>query len=362
LNSELQAKIEKRPFGKLADGTPVSLYLLTNRNGIEAQISEYGGAVVALKTPDRERQFADIVLGYDDPRSYEEDSFFIGTLIGRCANRIANGKFSLGGVEYSLVKNDGANHLHGGVRGFHKVMWQARELQTEDESGLEVSHLSLEGDEGYPGNALVKVTYTITSNDELRIEYTATTDRPTIVNLTNHSYFNLRGAGSGNILDHLLSINASSFTPINETQTPTGELRPVNNTPFDFTKATAIGSRIENDDEQLRIGRGYDHNFVLEKKGRELSLAAEVHEPSTGRSLEMWTTEPGMQLYSGNFLDGVKGKAGKIYNRRDGICLEAQHFPDAPNHRSFPSIGLTPGESYAQTTVYRFKVTGASGR
>jgi len=358
MNQRPKARIEKHPFGKLADGTVVDLYTLTNKNGLQAQITNYGGAVVALKTPDRRSQLRDIVLGYDEPMGYVQDSSFIGALIGRYANRIARGKFSLAGVEYQLAQNNGVNHLHGGPRGFYKVVWQAHELRRADGVALQLSYFSKDGEEGYPGNLSVTVTYILTDANELRIEYAATTDKETIVNLTGHSYFNLRGAGSGNILQHVLRINADRFTPVDETQIPTGELKKVKGTPFDFTRPTAIGSRIDQADEQLRLGKGYDHNFVLNKRGKELSLAAEVYEPVSGRAMQMWTTEPGVQFYSGNFLDNVRGKAGKVYHQRDGFCLEAQHFPDSPNRPSFPSSVLKPNERYTQTTVYKFMVRG----
>jgi len=358
MNQRLKARIGKHPFGKLADGTLVDLYTLTNKNGLQAQITNYGGALVALKIPDRRGHLGDIVLGYDEPTGYVQDSSFIGALIGRYANRIARGKFSLAGVEYQLAQNNGVNHLHGGPRGFYKVVWQARELRSADGVALQLSYFSKDGEEGYPGGLSVTVTYILTDANELRIEYAATTDKETIVNLTSHSYFNLAGAGAGSILQHVLRINADRFTPVDETQIPTGELKKVKGTPFDFTRPTAIGSRINQDDEQLRLGKGYDHNFVLNERGKELLLAAEVYEPVSGRAMQMWTTEPGVQFYSGNFLDNVRGKEGKVYHQRDGFCLEAQHFPDSPNRPSFPSSVLKPNERYTQTTVYKFMVRG----
>jgi aldose 1-epimerase len=339
-----RAKIEKRQFGKLADGTAVDLYTLTNRNGLEVQITNYGGIVVSVKTPDRAGKMTDIVLGYDRLQAYVDDSSFFGALVGRYANRIAKGKLSLNGVTYQLAQNNGPNHLHGGLRGFNRFMWQARELHRADGVAVELSYLSKDGEEGYPGNLSVKTTYILTDTNALRIEYSATTDKETIVNLTNHSYFNLAGAGSGSILPHVLSINASRFTPVDETSIPSGELKMVKGTPFDFTRATGIGTRIDQADEQLRFGKGYDHNFVLNKKGKELSLAARVYEPVSGRVLELWTTEPGVQFYTGNFLDNVHGKAGQVYNKRDGFCLEAQNFPDSPNQPSFPSPVLKPNQ------------------
>jgi aldose 1-epimerase len=359
MNPKMKAKIEKRPFGKLSDGTVVDLYTLTNQNGMEVAISNFGGAVVALRIPDRASRMADIVLGYDDPQGYADNSVYLGTLIGRYANRIAKGRFRLHGVEYRLAQNNGVNHLHGGVRGFHKVIWQARELHRPDGVALRLSYLSKDGEEGYPGNLRVTVTYVLTDTNKLGIEYAATTDKETIVNLTNHSYFNLAGAGAGDILQHEVRINADRFTPVDETSIPTGELKLVKGTPFDFTRGMTIGSRIDEQDPQLLIGKGYDHNFVLNKKGRELSLAAEVYEPVSGRSMEMWTTEPGVQFYTGNFLDKVSGKAGQVYRQHAGFCLEAQHFPDSPNKPSFASPVLKPNQRYSQTTIYEFSIRGA---
>jgi aldose 1-epimerase len=354
-----ESRIEKRAFGKLEDGTTVDIYTLKNPNGLQLEITNYGGTVVTLRTPDRRGRFADIVLGYADLRGYVTDTSYFGALIGRYANRIARGKFTLNGVEYQLPQNNGVNHLHGGVKGFHKVLWQVREVPRADGTALELTYFSKDNEEGYPGNLSVTATYVLTNANELRIEYAATSDKETVVNFTHHSYFNLVGSGSGDILGHELKINADRFTPVDETLIPTGELRAVKGTPFDFTRATAIGSRINQTDQQLIFGKGYDHNFVLNKKGQELSLAANVYEPSSGREIEMWTTEPGVQLYSGNFLDKVPGKAGKIYQKRGGFCLEAQHFPDSPNQPGFPSTVLKPGERYTQTTVYKFMVRGA---
>jgi aldose 1-epimerase len=354
-----KARVDKRVFGKLEDGAPIDIYTLKNRNGLQVEITTYGGAVVSIKTPDRSGRMSDIVLGYGDANGYVSDISYFGALIGRYANRIARGRFTLNGVEYHLPQNNGVNHLHGGVRGFHKVVWKARELTRTDGVGLELTYLSKDNEEGYPGNLSVTVNYVLSDANELRIEYHATTDKETVINLTHHSYFNLAGAGMGDILRHEVKINADRFTPVDETLIPTGELRAVKGTPFDFSRATAIGSRINQADDQLVFGKGYDHNFVLNKKGQELSLAATVYEPTSGRALEMWTTEPGVQLYSGNFLDKVRGKAGKVYNVHGGFCLEAQHFPDSPNQPAFPSTVLKPGERYTQTTVYKFMVRGA---
>lgn len=358
-NQQSKARVEKRPFGKLADGSTVDLYTLTNRHGLQAEISNFGAALVALKAPDARGMMTDVVLGYDDASGYETDTFYLGTVVGRYANRIAGGKFKLNGVEYKLAQNNGPNHLHGGVRGFNKVLWQAREVRRPEGPALELSYLSHDGEEGYPGNLRVTTTYVLTDANELRLEYRATTDKATVVNLTNHSYFNLAGAGAGSILRHELKINAASFTPVDETSIPTGDLKRVQGTPFDFTRATPLGERIEQQDEQLIKGRGYDHNYVLNRKGKALSFAAEVYEPGSGRVMQVWTTEPGLQLYTANYLDNAHGKAGKTYNRREGFCLEAEHFPDSPNQPRFLSPVLKPGGQYSQTTVYKFMVRGA---
>jgi aldose 1-epimerase len=347
--------IKKEPFGNMVDGTPVDLYTLANARGVEARISNYGGTVVSLMVPDRNGAFEDVVLGFDTLEEYVEKSPYFGCIAGRYANRIAKGRFTLDGVEYTLAQNDGENHLHGGIKGFDKVVWQAKQFKRDDAVGLELTYLSKDGEEGYPGNLSVKVIYNLTDDDELRIEYFATTDGATVVNLTNHSYFDLAGAMSGDILGHELMIHADRFTPIDETLIPTGELRSVQGTPMDFTQLVAIGARIEQDDEQLIFGNGYDHNWVLNKPAGSLALAARVHEPTTGRVLEVYTTEPGIQFYAGNFLDGsIRGKGGRVYERRYGFCLETQHFPDSPNQPGFPSTVLRPGEEYAHTTVYRF--------
>jgi aldose 1-epimerase len=343
-------RIEKKPFGKLADGTPIDVYTLTNRNGLQAQITNYGGIVVSFKVPDRRGQMADVVLGYDDVGSYVDDTAYLGCILGRYANRIAKGRFTLGGVEYTLAQNNNGNHLHGGLRGFNKVVWQARQLNN---NALQLTYTSRDGEEGYPGNMTATVTYILTPADELRIEYAATTDKETIVNLSQHTYFNLAGAGVGDILGHKIRINADRFTPIDETSIPTGELRAVRGTPLDFTRETAIGARINAQDEQLRRGSGYDHNYVVNKTRARMSLAAEVFEPVSGRAMQVWTTQPGVQLYTGNFLDNVHGKAGKVYQRREGFCLETQHFPDSPNKPAFPSTVLSPNGRYTQTTVYK---------
>jgi aldose 1-epimerase len=348
-----RAGLRRQAFGKMPDGTAVDLYILENQKGVEAAITNYGGIIVSLKVPDSGGRPGDIVLGCDTLDDYLKGTPYFGAIIGRYANRIAGGRFTLNGTAYTLAKNNGENALHGGVRGFDKVVWQAKDVSGAGAASLELSYLSKDGEEGYPGNLSVRVTYTLTGNNELRIDYSATTDKDTIVNLTNHSYFNL--AGAGDILGHEILINAGSFTPIDSGLIPTGEIRSVKGTPFDFTQATPIGARIDQPDQQLKFGKGYDHNWVLSSGGGPLSMAAQVYEPSTRRVLEVWTTEPGMQFYTGNFLDGsIRGKAGRVYARRSGFCLETQHFPDSPNKPGFPSTVLKPGSRYQSTTVYKF--------
>jgi aldose 1-epimerase len=353
---EATAKMQQRAFGTSEDGQSITLYVLANKNGMEADIINYGGALVSLYVPDRAGRLADVVLGYDDLDGYVKDRAFLGVLVGRYANRIAHGKFTLNGNTYTVSKNDGENSLHGGVKGFSKRVWTAKDASGAGGAALELTYVSKDGEEGYPGTLNVKVVYTLTDQNELKIDYTATSDKDTVVNLTQHSYFNLAGQGNGDILGHELLLSADRFTPIEQTLIPTGELRPVGGTPFDFTKATVIGARIEQDDQQLRFGHGYDHNWVLRHSGTQgLSLAAEVYAVATGRVLQVLTTEPGIQFYSGNFLDGsIRGKEGKVYKHRYGFCLETQHFPDSPNHPSFPSTELKPGQQYRSTTVYKF--------
>jgi aldose 1-epimerase len=349
--------IAKAPFGKTSDGAPVDIYTLTNSNGIEARITNYGGIVVSLKVPDRDGKLDDVVLGYDTVEEYLKASPYFGALIGRYGNRIAKGRFTLDGKEYTLATNNDENHLHGGLKGFDKVVWTARAMIADRGPGLTLSYLSPDGEEGYPGNLSVKVVYLLTDDNELRIHYSAATDKPTPVNLTNHSYFNLAGQGAGDVLSHRLMIKADRFVPVDKGLIPTGELRPVADTPFDFNKPTAVGARIEEDDEQLKFGGGYDHCWVLNESGGQMALAARVFEPTTGRVMDVLTTEPGIQFYCGNFLDGSNlGKGGKVYEHRYGFCLETQHFPDSPNKPDFPSVILKPGEEYKTDTVYRFSV------
>lgn len=348
--------IKDEQFGQTPEGTNVTLYTLTNGNGVEARIMTYGGIVVSLKVPDRDGKLDDVVLGYEDLAGYVHDnSPYFGALIGRYGNRLAYGRFMLDGVEYQLAQNNGENHLHGGVRGFDKVVWDGSPVTQSGGEALRLTYLSRDGEEGYPGNLSVTVIYRLTDENELKIEYSATTDRETILNLTNHSYFNLADAGRSDILGHEVMINADRFTPINSGLIPTGELLNVEGTPMDFTRPATIGSRIEEGYEQLVYGLGYDHNWVLNKEGEELTLAARVYEQGCGRVMEVHTTQPGMQFYSGNFLDGtITGKGGRVYARRNGFCMETQHFPDSPNHPNFPSTVLNPGQRYEQTTIYKF--------
>jgi aldose 1-epimerase len=346
-------EVQQKRFGA-RDGRPVILYTLTNSHGVEISAMNYGGIIQSIRVPDRNGKFADIVLGHDTAEGYMPNPPYIGAIVGRYANRIANGTFTLDGKTYTLPKNDGPNTLHGGTtKTFDKVIWESRPLKGKN--GVSFTYLSAEGDDGFPGNLKVTVTYTLTDSNELVIDYDATTDKATPINVSQHSYFNLKGEGNGDILDHEIMINADKFTPVDKNLIPTGELRPVKGTPFDFTKSTRIGARIEDKDEQLVLGHGYDHNWVINRKGAGLTLAARVYEPTTGRVLEVTTTQPGVQFYTGNFLDGtVTGKAGHVYKRRYGFCLETQHFPDSPNHPKFPNTILRPGEKFHQETVFKF--------
>lgn len=345
-----KGSIEKADFGKTADGTTVELYTLSNGRGMTAKIMTYGGIITELLVPDREGKAGDVVLGFDNLEQYLKGHPYFGALVGRFGNRIAAGKFTLDGQTYTLAKNNGPNALHGGLKGFDKVVWKAEPAMTPAGPSLKLTYLSRDGEEGYPGNLSVTVVYTVTDKGELKIEYTATTDKATPVNLTNHTYFNL--AGKGDILGHEITIAADRYTPVDATLIPTGEIASVKGTPLDFTKPAAIGSRIR---EIQADPVGYDHNYILNRSGAELALAAHVSEPTTGRVMECYTTEPGVQFYTGNFLDGtLKGKGGQVYQKHAGFCLETQHYPDSVNHPSFPSTILRPGETYRQTTVYRF--------
>jgi len=348
--------VTKTPFGKTADGQAIDLYTLKNASGMEVGVINFGATIVTLKAPGRGGQTADVVLGFDKLSDYEKPNPYFGVIVGRYGNRIAKARFTLNGVEYKLAQNDGPNTLHGGVHGFNKGVWQAREVPGAD-PGVEFTYVSKDMEEGYPGTLTAKVTYTLTANNELRIDYDATTDKDTVVNLTNHSYFNLAGQGEGDILGHQLKLYASKFTPVDATLIPTGELKSVAGTPFDFLQPTAIGARIDNDDEQLKRGKGYDHNWVVDGTPGTLRPAARVTEPKSGRVLEVLTTEPGVQFYTGNFLDGTStGKGGKVYQHRYGFCLETQHFPDSPNHPDFPTTVVKAGGEYKSTTVFRFSV------
>ena len=353
--------VRQESFGTTSRGESVSVYTLKNPHGMELTVTNYGGIIVSLRVPDRGGKLDDVVLGYDSLADYEPSSPYFGAIIGRYGNRIARGRFTLDGRAYTLATNNGPNHLHGGVRGFDKVVWEAAPFERRggDSVGLVFRHTSPDGDEGYPGTLRATVTYTLTAKNELIFDYHATTDRATLVNLTQHSYFNLAGDGKGDILGHVVTINADRFTPVDSTLIPTGEIRSVAGTPFDFRTPTPIGARIEQNDQQLRYGPGYDHNFVLNKSGKqgEPTLAARVLELTTGRVMEIYTTEPGLQFYSGNFLDGtLRGKQGVVYKHRYGFAMETQHFPDSPNKPAFPSTILRPGEEYRSRTIYRFGV------
>lgn len=356
LSSGLAAKtqVTKTSGGTLPNGAAVEVFTLKDEK-LEVQIATYGGEVLSIKVPDRDGNVADVVLGFDTPAGYYENSnsksaAFFGPIVGRYANRIAHAKFTLDGKEYTLAKNNGDNSLHGGPTGFHNRMWAGKIIP----DGVELTYLSKDGEEGYPGNLSVAVRYTVKGN-ELKIEYGATTDKDTVLNLTNHSYFNLAGQGNGTILQEQLQLNASRFTPVDSGLIPTGELKPVAGTPFDFVKPHTVGERINADDEQIKLGHGYDHNFVIDGGGKALTKAAEVYDSGSGRVLEVLTTEPGVQFYTSNFLDGlIKGKQGIAYPRNGALCLETQHFPDSPNHPAFPTTQLKPGEKFHSVTVFRF--------
>ncbi|MBD3318173.1 MAG: galactose-1-epimerase [Chitinivibrionales bacterium] len=347
--------ITQEPFGFLPDGHEATIFTLRNAHGIEMDMTNYGGIVTRLTTPDRHGEFADIVLGFKTLESYQKDSPYFGALIGRYGNRIADGRFELDGTTYELAVNNGPNHLHGGLKGFDKVLWTAERIEENDRSIVRLSYLSPDGEEGYPGDLSVAVDHILTEENEFILEYTATSDKTTVVNLTHHSYFNLTGEGSGDILGHIISLNADAFTPSNTDLIPTGEIRSVGGTDMDFSLPQRIGNRINSNYEQIAQAGGFDHNFVLVNRDGSLAPAARVTEPESGRVLEVLTTEPGIQLYTGNMLDGtLKGKTGAIYHKHSGLCLETQHFPDSPNHPQFPSTVLKPGETYRHKTVYRF--------
>jgi aldose 1-epimerase len=353
---EESIRVQKVPFGATADGTPVDLITLRNGKGIEMKVITYGGIITSLKTLDRNGAADDIVMGHDTIAGYEANSPYFGSLIGRVGNRIGNGTFTLDGKTYTLAKNNGPNHLHGGIKGWDKVVWKAGDpFQDRTGVGIRMEYTSPDGEEGYPGTVTAHVNYTLTPDNTLIVDYHATTDKPTVINLTQHSYFNLGGSKTTDILGHEVMLNADRYTPVDATLIPTGELAPVAGTPFDFRTPTAIGARINDQHTQLEYGKGYDHNWVLSRTGDGLQLAARVYEPTTGRTLEVSTTEPGIQFYTGNFLDGtITGKGGRVYPHRSGFCLETQHFPDSPNKPAFPSIELRPGAEYKSQTVFAF--------
>jgi aldose 1-epimerase len=349
--------LTQTPFGRTANGEGIGLMTLKNDNGIEVRVMTYGGIIVSLKTPDKNGQSGDIVLGHDTAEEYFSNPPYLGVLVGRYANRIANAAFTLDGKTYKLAANNGVNHLHGGLKGWDQAVWKADPFQDGRGVGVVLTHTSPNGDEGYPGAVTAKVTYTLTDRNELAVDYEATTDAPTVINLTQHSYFNLSAGAAKDILGHQLMINADRYTPVDATLIPTGELATVQGTPFDFRTPTAIGARIDQDNEQLKRGKGYDHNWVLNAASEGLTKAARVVEPGSGRTLEISTNEPGIQFYSGNFLDGtIKGKGGVMIPHRGGFCLETQHYPDSPNHPSFPSTVLRPGQQYRSRTVFTFGV------
>lgn len=349
-----EPSITSRPFGEF-EGRPVSLFTLTNQHGMVAEISDYGGVVVSLKTPDRDGKFDDVVLGYEDFSAYEKDTGFFGAIAGRYANRIAKGKFSIDGRDCQLPTNNGSNTLHGGDRGFDKRLWTPTATMHNGQPQLKLEYLSPDGEEGFPGNLQVATTYTLTEKNGLKIDYSATTDQPTVCNLTHHSYWNLAGTASDSILDHQLQLFADKFTPTDETGIPTGELPDVKGTPFDFTAPHEIGERIDAEHPQIKVGRGYDHNFVVNGEGGTLRPVARVYEKKSGRVMELLTTDFGVQFYSGNFFDGsVIGRNSRAFNHRIAFCLECQRFPDSPNQAAFPSAALRPGEVYKKTTIYRF--------
>jgi aldose 1-epimerase len=346
--------VNEESFRSKHKGKPVNLYTLKNMNGLVAQVTNYGAIIVSINVPDRKGKLGDIVQGYDTAAEYiNGNSPYMGAICGRCANRIAKGRFSLLDKQYSLAVNNGPNHLHGGITGFSKVVWT---VVNASDNSVKMEYFSTDGEEGYPGNLKVSVTYTLTDNNELRFDYHATTDKTTVVNLASHSYFNLAGAGAGSVYDQLLMINGDFYTPTDDTSIPTGEILSVKGTPMDFTRPKRIGEEIESDFEQLKFGAGYDHNFVLKHRTGTLGLAAAANDPASGRVMEIYTTQPGVQLYSANWVNNEKGKDGKIYNRRQAFCLETQYFADAINKPHFPSTILNPGEGYKHTVVHKFSV------
>jgi len=356
-SNKREKMIDKKLFGTLPTGEQVFIYTLTNKNGMEAKIINYGATIVSLTAPDKNNKFEDIVMGYDNLEDYINGKSYFGCIVGRFGNRINKGKFKLDDVEYQLTINDGVNHLHGGTIGFNKVLWEAEPIITDSTQSLKLTYHSKDGEQGYPGNLTIEVIYTLNDNNEVVIDYTATTDKPTIVNPTHHSYFNLSGSFENTILNHELFIDADYITPVNDQLIPTGELMKVDSTPFDFRTFHKIGERINQQHQQLIFGKGYDHNWVLNNFDGKVRKVAELYEPISGRAMEVLTDQPGIQFYSGNFLNSsIKGKKGVTYDYRTGLCLETQHFPDSPNHPNFPSVVLKPGEKYTQKTIYRFLV------
>jgi aldose 1-epimerase len=347
--------MKKDAFGATKDGTPVDIYTFSNAKGMEVRAMTYGGIITNLRVPDKAGQFDDVVLGFDNLDGYMDKSPYFGAIVGRYANRIAKGKFTLDGQQYTLAINNGPNSLHGGLKGFDEVVWHAEPSDRADSVGVVFTYLSKDGEEGFPGNLNTKVTYTLTDNNELIFDYEATTDKDTPINLTQHTYFNLAGDGHRDILNHVLRLDGNRFTPIDKDLIPTGEIRSVHGTPLDFTQPMAIGARINDKYDQLLDAGGYDHNFVIDRKGNDPALTARVEEPTSGRVMEVYTTEPGVQFYSGNFLDAtITGKHGHVYNKRTGFTLETQHYPDSPNHPEFPTTILKPGQTFRSRTSYKF--------
>jgi aldose 1-epimerase len=357
VQADAKAKIKIESFGQMPDGTAISKYTLTNSKGMTMQVINLGGVITSLTAPDRNGKFEDVVLGYDSLAGYIAKGSFFGALVGRYGNRIGNAKFVLDGKTFELEKNNGPNNLHGGAKGFDKRVWTIEEMPTDNGAAIKLSYTSADMEGGFPGNLQTQVIYHLTDSNELKINYRATTDKKTIVNLTNHTYFNLSGNTQNDILNHELMINADRFVPVDAGLIPLGPLKDVSGTPFDFRTPTVIGARIDKDDEQLKVGKGYDHCWVLSNPGDSAKVAATVHDPSNGRVLSVYTTEPGIQVYTGNFLDGsVTGKYGSVYMKRFAICLETEHFPDSPNKKDYPSVVLNPGEVYKTQTVYTFSV------
>jgi len=351
----ITATVVKKSFGKMSDGREVFQYTLSNKNDIRVSAINYGGIITSIFVPDRQRKFDDVVLGFDTLQDYQSYSPYFGAIIGRYGNRIGNGRFVIDGKEYSLAQNNNGQHLHGGVKGFDKVFWNIEEISNEEGAALKLSYLSPDGEEGYPGNLSVEVIYLLTDEDTFKISIHATTDKKTVVNLTTHSYFNLLGDAKRDVLGHEIQLFAEQFVPIAQTLIPTGKLESVGNTPFDFRTPHTIGERIESAHEQIQFGLGYDHTWVTGVSGVQKKIAV-AYEPTTGRELTVYSTEPGVQFYTGNFLTGVKGKQGVVYPKRYGFCLEPQHFPDSPNKQEFPTVILNPGERFQTETIYKFSV------